>query len=50
VLPQLLNILLDTQYNTPSRLLPCGLLSVTLSRWHYAFDSCDGTLPFHANG
>jgi len=31
VLLQLLNILLDTQYNTPSCLSPCELLCVTSS-------------------
>jgi hypothetical protein len=56
VLLQLLHILLDTKYNTPSRLLPCGLLSVTSSFGCFTLlsystlDYCDGNLPFHANG
>jgi hypothetical protein len=54
VLLQLRPILLDKIYNTPSCLLSCGLLGVTSSLRGFAvlltFDSCDDTLPFHANG
>ena len=46
VLAQLLHTLLDTEYNTPSCLLPCGLLSISTSlglldlqllKWYFAF-------------